>query len=61
VPTTGQGGDDVVGDLSGPEIVRDQVAVDGGDAAGCGGIGVAGVAVTGGVDLQDRLGCWGVG
>jgi hypothetical protein len=45
VPAASEGGDDVVCDLAGAGVVGDQVAVDRCDAAGCGGIGVAGVAV----------------
>src|SRR4051794_6694378 len=57
VPTTGQSGNHIVGDLTGASVVGDQVPVDGGDAAGGRRFGVAGVAEAGRVDVQDRFRC----
>jgi hypothetical protein len=48
VPAASQGGRDVIHDLAGSDLVGDQVAIDGGDAAGCGRVGVAVVPVRGG-------------
>src|SRR5215212_6070580 len=55
VPATSESGHDVIGDLSGAGPVGDQIAVDRRDAAGGGGVGVAGVTVVRGVDVQDRF------
>jgi len=61
VTTVSQGSGDVLDDLAGSGGVGGEVAVDGGDAAGSGRVEVAGVAEPGGVQVQHRRGCCGVG